>query len=484
MNQEALLTAFEAAQQENERLRQELAAAQAVIAQLTTRIEHLEGQRAKDSHTSSKPPSSDGPGTPVRKTVSLRGKSGKPSGGQAGHAGHTLHMVAEPSRVVAVSVPRCPECAHDLSAVALCRTERAQVWDIPPFQLHVTEYRAEVKRCPCCQREMRADFPPGIKAAAVQYGPMVRALAVYLQCCHLVPYARTCQILSDLLGTSLTQASVHAALQEGSDRVEPMLACIKEGLITGDILHNDETGVRIAGKRLWLHVATTARLTWYQWHQHRGKQATDAMGMLPRFQGVSIHDSLASYLQYSCRHALCNVHYLRELTSVQEQYQQPWAKDLKDLLLEIKAQVALARSQQQESLPPSQRVAYEARYEQIVTQALAAHPPPARVKGTRGRPPRGDEVRNLLCRLRDYQALILRFMHQFTMPFDNNLAEQAIRMMKVHQKISGGFRTPEGATIFCRLRSYLATMSKQGVHCLTALQQLFLGSPIFPSQGC
>ncbi len=484
MNQEEVRSALEAAQQENERLRQELAAAQAVIAQLTTRIERLEGQRAKDSHNSSKPPSSDGPGTPVRKTASLRGKSGKSSGGQGGHAGHTLHMVDAPTRVVEVSATQCAHCTHDLTAEPSCRIERAQVWDVPPWQLQVTEYRTEVKRCPCCQRETRADFPPGIKAAAVQYGPMVRALAVYLQCCHLVPYARTCQILSDLLGTSLTQASVQAALQEGSERVEPMLTLIKEGLISGDILHNDETGVRIAGKRLWLHVATTAQLTWYQWHTHRGKQAADAIGILPRFQGVSIHDSLLSYLQYDCRHALCNVHYLRELTYVQEQYQQPWAKEMKDLLREIKAQVTLARSQQQESLPQPLRAAYEARYGQIVTQALAAHPPPVRVKGTRGRPPRGDEVRNLLCRLQDYRELILRFMYQFEVPFDNNLAEQALRMMKVQQKISGGFRTTEGATIFCRLRSYLATMRKQGVHHLTALQQLFLGSPIFPSQGC
>ena len=155
---------------------------------------------------------------------------------------------------------------------------------------------------------------------------------------------------------------------------------------------------------------------------------------------------------------------------------------MKELLLEIKAQVDLARALGKAVLPRALRQEYEARYLQLLEQGIAANPPPQRKKGTRG-PLRGDEVRNLLHRLRVYQALILRFMHQFIVPFDNNLAEQDIRMMKVQQKISGCFRTPEGATIFCRLRTYLSTMRKQDVHLLTALQQVFLGSPLLPSLG-
>ncbi len=475
--------------EERESLRKDLAIAQEqvgmareIFGQLTARIERLEGQAAKDSHNSSKPPSSDGPQSPVRKTQSLRGKSGKQSGGQVGHQGHTLRMVARPDAVIALAPPVCEHCQHALETVECTREERAQVWDLPPMRLQVTEYRAQVKRCPRCQQETRAAFPDGLQQASVQYGPMTKALAVYLQCVHLLPYARTCQILSDLLGTSFSQASLQAALQRGSTQVEEALECIKQGLIGSQVLHNDETGFRIAGKGRWLHVAATSHLTYYQHHEKRGKRATDAIGILPHFQGISVHDSWASYLEYACTHALCNVHYLRELTFISERYKQQWANAMKDLLLEIKAQVDLARAQGKAVLPRATRQEYEARYLRLVEQGIAANPPPQRKKGTRG-PLRGDDVRNLLRRLRDYQTLILRFMHQFIVPFDNNVAEQDIRMMKLQQKIAGCFRTPEGATIFCRLRSYLSTMRKQGVHLLTALHHVFLGSPLLPSLG-
>ncbi len=503
MEDTELIKAFEALQQENQCLRiayerehqentvlrkelavahEHLATAREVFAQLSARIEGLEGQRSRDSHNSSKPPSSDGPQGPVRKTKSLRGKSGKKSGGQPGHPGHTLLMVLQPDTIIALAPPSCQWCHQELGTVEAVREERAQVWDLPPLRLQVTEYRAQVKWCPCCQQETRAALPAGLEPAAVQYGPMTKALAVYLQCMHLLPYARTCQILSDLLGTTFSQASLQAALQSASHQVEEALSAIKAGLIGSQVMHNDETGFRVAGHGLWLHVAATSQLTYYQYQQKRGKEATDAIGILPLFHGISVHDSWASYLHYVCLHALCNVHYLRELTFIHEHYHQHWAKEMKDLLLEIKAQVEQARSQGKAVLPRAMRQEYEERYLRLVEQGIAANPPPERKKGTRG-PLRGDDVRNLLHRLRDYQALILRFMHQFIVPFDNNLAEQDIRMMKVQQKISGGFRSPEGATIFCRLRSYLSTMRKQGVHLLTALQHVFLGSPLLPSLG-
>ena len=496
MQVDELVKELEALRRENQHLREEnaslrkevavaqeqVATAREVFVQLTARIQRLEGQAVKDSHNSSKPPSSDGPSSPVRKTSSLRGKSGKKSGGQVGHQGHTLLMVPEPESIVTLPVAVCERCQQDLQAVEVTREERAQVWDLPPLRLHVSEYRAQVKTCPCCQQETRAAFPQGLQPAAVQYGPMTKALAVYLHGIHLLPYARTCQILSDLLGTSFSQGSLQAALQAGSQGVQAALDRIKEGLIDSQVLHNDETGFRVAGKRLWLHVAATSRLTYYQAHEKRGKEATDAIGILPQFQGISVHDSWASYLQYPCLHALCNAHYLRELTFVQEHYHQAWAQEMKDLLLEIKTAVEQARAQGKMTLPRRLRDEYEARYQDLVAQGLAANPKPARKKGSRG-PLRGDDVRNLLQRLRDYQALILRFMHSFLVPFDNNLAERDVRMMKVQQKISGGFRTPEGATIFCRLRSYLSTMHKQGVHLLTALHHVFLGSPLLPSPG-
>ena len=209
---QCLRIAYEREQQENTVLRKELAVAheqlataREVFAQLSARIERLEGQASRDSHNSSKPPSSDGPQGPVRKTQSLRGKSGKQSGGQAGHQGHTLLMVAQPDSIIGLAPSACQYCQQSLETLEVQRVERAQVWDLPPLRLQVTEYRAQVKMCPCCQQETRAAFPAGLEPAAVQYGPMTKALAVYLQCMHLLPYARTCQILSDLLGTSFSQ---------------------------------------------------------------------------------------------------------------------------------------------------------------------------------------------------------------------------------------------------------------------------------------
>jgi transposase len=496
MDRTELVKELERLRSENQQLREEngslrkevavaleqVAIAREVFAQLTARIERLEGQAAKDSHNSSKLLSSDGPASAVRKTKSLCGTSGRQSGGQPGHAGHILLMVAHPDRIITLAPTACEQCQQDLATGEVTREERAQVWDLPPLRLQVTEYRAQVKVCLCCQQETRAAFPDGLQPAAVHYGPMTRALAVYLQCMHLLPSARTYQILSDLLGISFSQASLHGALQCASQQVEGALDAIKVGLIDSRVMHNDETGFRVAGRCLWLHVAATPQLTSSQYHEKRGTAATDASGILPQFGGISVHESWASYLHYACLHALWNVHSLRELTFIQEHYHQAWAKALKELLVEIKAQVHLARSQGKAVLPRAMRQEYEARYLHLVEQGIAANPPPARRKGTRG-PLRGDDVRNLLHRLRDYQALILRFMHQFIVPFDNNLAEQDLRMMMVQQKIAGCLRTPEGATIFCRLRSYLSTMRKQGIHLLTALHAVFLGSPLLPALG-
>jgi transposase len=308
MNTEELVKAFQEERQENERLRQELATSQEVIAQLTARIEHLEGQRAKDSHTSSKPPSTDGLIAPVRKTQSLREKSGKKSGGQPGHPGNTWMLVEQPDQTVLLTPEQCQHCRQDLSQVAHCRRERVQVFDLPTLHLHVTQYHGEVKACPCCQAETRADLPEGITLACAQYGPQVKTLAVYLACLHLLPLARVCQILSDLFGTTFSQARVLAACQESARAIPLLLKRIKTALQTSPVVHNDETGLRVEKKRWWLHVAATCWFTLYLAHPKRGKEATEAMEILPHFLGTSVHDSLSSSLQYGCIHALCVVH--------------------------------------------------------------------------------------------------------------------------------------------------------------------------------
>ena len=297
MNVEELGKELEAQRAENQTLRNDLAKALERLEEANARIKQLEGQAAKDSHKSSKPPSTNGFKEPVRKTQSLREKSGKKSGGQPGHQGRTLMMVQEPDQTIPLTPVQCHHCQHDLSQASLSRRERVQVFDLPTLHLQVTEYHVEVKACPCCQAETRAELPEGITLASAPYGPNVKTLAVYLTCLHLLPLARVCQILGDLFGTTFSQASVLAACQQSASATAPVLKRIKTALQSSHVIHNDETGFRIENTRWWLHVAATRSLALYLAHPKRGKKAMDAMEILPNFQGTSMHDSLSSYLQ-------------------------------------------------------------------------------------------------------------------------------------------------------------------------------------------
>jgi transposase len=449
------------------------------LEQAQARIKQLEGQAGKDSHTSSQPPSSDGFKQPVRKTTSLREKSGKKSGGQPGHRGNTLRMVEQADQRVLLTPAQCQHCQQDLAQVRVCRRERGQVFELPSLALQVTEYQVEVKACPCCQAETRAQLPDGVTVACAQDGPNVKTLAVYLAWVHLLPLARVCQILADLFGTTCSQASVLAACQQSATSLLPVLQRIKTALQSSQVIHNDETGLRVNHKRWWLHVAATCWFTLYLAHPKRGKDATEAMGSLPSFRGISVHDSLICYLHYQCLHAWCVVHYLRELTFIYEHYGQGWAKEMKALLLEIKAAVEQARQQGSTSLSQLSQQEFEQRYRQLVQSGLAANPPPAKRPGQRGTPKKSEAL-NLLRRRQRSQDLILRFRQDFEVPCDNNQAESDLRMMKLRQKIAGGFRTEAGVSLFCDLRSYLSTMRKQGVDLLTALRSAMVGSPLLP----
>jgi transposase len=254
---------------------------------------------------------------------------------------------------------------------------------------------------------------------------------------------------------------------------------IKTALQTSRVIHNDETGLRVTTKRWWWHVAAPCWLTLYLAHPKRGKEAPEAMEILPHFRGTSVHDSLASYLHYLCVHALCNAHYLRELPFVFERFEHLWAKEMKAVLLSIKACVQRAREQGLTSWPESVKQDFERRYPELVQTGLAANPPPQKRTGKRGAPKKSDAL-NLLIRLHQDQDLILRVMHDFAVPFDNTPAESDLRRMKLRQKIAGGFRTEAGVAILCDLRSYLSTMHKQGVHLVTALRSALVGSPLLP----
>ena len=216
-------------------------------------------------------------------------------------------------------------------------------------------------------------------------------------------------------------------------------------------------------------------------HATRGKAAIDAIGIVTRFHGTSVHDGWHSYQGYFCTHALCNVHHLRELIFVAEVLKQPWADQMKELLLEMKETVEQARACGQSALDRLTRLHLRERYEHLLAAGYTANPrvPPPQMPGRRRT--RQSLARNLLDRLSKRQEQVLRFVEDFTVPFDNNLAERDIRMVKVQQKVSGGFRHQRGASMFCRIRGYLSTMRKQNQPILAALQQTLLGQPILPA---
>ena len=447
-----------------------------VILSLEEQIERLANQTAKNSGNSSQPPSSDGLQKPAPKSV--RGKSGKKSGGQAGHAGQTLQRVAEPDAVVVHSVTTCAHCQADLQTVAVSGVETRQVFELPEVVLAVTEHQAEHKRCPGCGQTSRAAFPPDV-TQPVQYGPRIRAQMVYFHSAQFIPLARTVAILQDVYGQAVSEATIVGAVAEAARAVEPVTEALRVYLVkTPDAVHVDESGARVAGKLHWLHSAGNTHATLYGIHPKRGSVGMDALGVLPDRTDWCVHDGWKAYFTYPVRHALCNAHHLRELTFIHERYHQQWAADLRHWLCRIKTSVDHARQSGHSALPLDQTAYFRLKYDRLLdTAEREIDAPPA---ATVGRAPKHSPPTNLLNRLRDGTTQVLAFMTDFSVPFDNNAAERDIRMVKVQQKISGGFRSLLGAQRFCTVRSYLATARKNGQSALAVLTRALRADPYYP----
>ena len=463
--------------EELEQLRQENTALRDQVALLSERISMLEAERAKDSHNSHLPPSSD---RFQRQPKSLRKRSGKKPGGQAGHAGSTLKLSPTPDTVIVHPVEVCQHCQRDLRGVESLQVERRQVLDLPPKRIVVIEHQAQQKCCPSCQQISSAPFPEDVRAP-VQYGAAIGAVGVYLVQQQLLPYERACEVVEDLLGPSMSVGTLQALVERCAKQLEAVEQQIKAALSRAQVLHQDETGLYVAGQRHWMHVSATEQLTHYAVHPKRGKEALDAIGILADFQGVSVHDGWRSYWQFLCQHALCNVHHLRDLTFLYEEQLQAWAGEMKELLLDSKAAVEQARAEGRSSLHPLEVADWKAQYVALLEEGYRANPPdPPPEAGKRGRR-KQSAARNLLDRLSTHQEAVLLFLDKFAVPFDNSLAERDIRMVKVQQKVSGCFRSPAGAVAFCRIRGYLSTLRKQGFAVLTALEQALVGHPVLPA---
>lgn len=444
---------------------------------LEVRVQQLEDQIAKHSGNSGKPPSSDGLRKP--KTRSLRKSTGRKAGGQLGHEGHTLEMKAEPDHVKVHELSCCPHCATDLSAVVASGQRRRQVYDVPPVQIEVTEHQAEVKECPSCRRSVAATFPTDV-TQPVQYGPRLKAQASYLNTYQLIPVARTCELLGDFYGQSPSWDFVRQANQAVEAGIAPSLAEIEQQLLLAKVTHCDESGLRVEGKLHWLHSISTERLTLYNLHRKRGRQAMVEIGILPQLTKWVMHDHWASYLAFdACNHAFCNAHHLRELQFVTEQYEQPWAAEMAELLCTIKREVD-ENAEETHSLSSDRLAYFDTEYDATLQRGFQANPvPQSSAAKKRGRP-KQSPPKNLLDRLHKHKAGILAFMYDFDIPFDNNLAERDIRMVKLKQKISGSFRTRTGADTFSAIRSYISTVRKQGGNVIAALHDSLTGQPFIP----
>ncbi len=447
-----------------------------IISKQEERIATLEGQLKQDSHNSHKPPSSDGL---KRTTKNVRPKTDRSSGAQPGHEGTTLKMVSTPHHVVKHAVTACSGCGRSLGRLQSKSYRRRQMFDVPTPRLEVTEHRCEIKECPACGKTTTAAFPAGLTKAA-QYGVNIKSIAAYLMHYQLLPSERTGAALSDLFGCCVAEGTLFRWAEELHTKLETPEQTVKEQLLQAPVLHSDETGLFCQAKLHWLHVNSTAHLTHYGVHPKRGTEAMDAIGILPRFGGTAIHDSWKPYFSYACTHSVCNAHILRELTFAHEEDHQRWAKDMKQLLLRIERSVDNARQRQQHSFSPRSLRRFERQYDRVLALALRHNPRQRGSPHRRGRK-KQTKTRNLIERLRTYRAAVLAFMYDFRVPFTNNQAERDLRMAKVKQKISGTFRSPRGADIFCRIRGYISTARKNALAPFDALLRAFTDNPFVPS---
>lgn len=434
------------------------------------RIKELEIQLSKDSTNSHKPPSSDGT---KKGSVGDRrsGKKRKP-GGQAGHKGHKLEMVSHPDKIESHVPPHCSGCGHDLSKGEIIGVQKAQVFDIPPLSLSVCEHQVETRKCSCCGELSSSSLPSGL-SYGTQYGSGVRALMTYLHSYQLIPAARCSEFFEDLFGHPISAGTCINIQQNAYDGLESFENQLKTNILQSHQLGADETGIRIMGKRYWLHTISSAYHTLLFPHQKRGRDAIDAYGVLPKYEGILTHDRYSTYFGLMAQHSLCNVHLGRDLEAViQQTGGESWATKLQKLLLEMLQATKKAQHDGKKSLEARQLDNFKKRYRKYLNIAFALHPLPEKIPGKRGRPKKGF-VRNLIEDFQNYEEEILRFAHDFRTPFDNNQSERDIRMCKVKMKISGCFRAWKGAYAFARIRAYIITAKKQGIRPFEVLNDLF-----------
>jgi len=498
---------IDALTKENALLKQELEILKKTVAALTAKVEELEAKAKKNSKNSSKPPSSDGMKKP-KATQSLREKTGRAPGGQNGHAGASLKLKDQPDEVVVLQVKDTCECGGKI-IINDGIIEKRQVTDIEPCKVITIEYRAEEGVCEDCGKIHKASFPESVSAPAV-YGPCIQAVLTYMTTYQFLPLERAVEFIKEIYGIDISQGTIMRAEKEVYTKLEPVVPLIKDEVIDSDVAGFDESGMRVAGSLHWLHCAATKDAVYYTIHKKRGKEGMDAAGILPHFKGTAIHDHWKAYYKYiDCAHGECNAHHLRHLVFLSVVMGQDWATEMICLLLRIKTHVDYSRLFGANELGKEDIEEYEGMYRTIIVSGAesigienpynAVDPkadqihdcnmsdeygatlPPVKTKRRKK-----TESERMLIRLAQYEQETLMFMYDFDVPFDNNICEAGIRMPKLHQKISGCFRTEEGADVFARIRSFIGTAKKKGKNIMEGLRAVLDGHGadfLYPDRG-
>jgi len=448
------------------------------VIELAKRIVELEDRLNQNSTNSSKPPSSDGYSKPEPK--SQRKRSGKKAGGQHKHKGHGKSMADKVTETKVLTPEACPCCGENLENVTGRKTDTHYVLEMPPMAVTVTKYISEEKACPTCGNRISVEFPPEAQATQ-QYGPNLKAFIVLLAETGMVAMNRVVEILEAVTGLQISCGTVVNTIERCAKNLEKSVKSIKEAVKGAEVGHFDETGMRSQGRLKWLHTASTGRLTLLEMNKKRGKEAMDEIGILSDFKGIAVHDCLASYWNYNCVHSLCNAHLLRELTFINETTCQRWAKEMIELLLEIKKAVGSRSLENKAFLPKVELSKYIKRYNLILEEGLKINPEQPKPQGQRGRA-KQTKARLLLIRLQEHRDEYLRFAVDFATPFDNNQAERDIRMAKVKQKVSGCFRSDKGEKSFATIYSFIQTLKKNRVTVFDELVKVFKGDYSFPFQ--
>ena len=459
---------------ENAKLSSELSSLTATVNKLLEEISELKSRLNKNSSNSSKPPSTD-----IIRTKSLRVQSGKKQGGQSGHKGSRLNFVDNPDKVKIHEVSACKGCGGDLHSTMIQGYNRRQVFDIPPIRMEVTEHLCEIKCCPHCQMENTGSFPVEV-SHSTQYGNNLKRFCVYLSSFQMIPYNRCSQLIRDLTGMSPSEGTLVNFNNEFHDNLvsSGFEEDLKNKILASSVCYFDETGYYFDNNRNWLHVAATEILTYFYPHEKRGRDAMDAMNLLPKYTGTAVHDHWSSYMDYDCNHSLCNTHHLRDLAYCKEQENNEWAVSMIAMLLEMKKEVDECKERGMNSMEAERVIALESNYDALVEKGYEQNPFPVREAGKRGKVKK-TKSQNLIERFKNHKEAVIRFVKDFKVPFGNNIAEQAIRMTKVKQKISGCFRSKEGAESFALARSYIDTIRKQGYNIMEAIGLAISGKPIF-----